>query len=88
MRAYRKTKRISLEKMSYECGISQTLLSMIEEGEVTHQNIVARVQKAYKLTDLEAEQLLPIHRRPNGGKYDPELYLRENRLIEGKGRNW
>ena len=47
---------------------------MVEDGAVTHPKIVERIRKAYKLTELEAEELMPLHRRPNGGDYDPTRY--------------
>ena len=56
------------------CGISEDLYKLIEGGEVTHKNIVKRIQKVFKLTDEQAEELLPENYRPSSPKYDPDRY--------------
>lgn len=57
-----------------KCGISEDLYKMIEGGEVTHKNIVKRIQKVFKLSDEQAEELLPENYRPSSPKYDPDRY--------------
>lgn len=57
------------------CRISQGLMRMIEEGEVTHPKIVRRIRRLYDLTELEAEELMPECRRVNGPKYEPDRYV-------------
>ena len=57
-----------------KCGISEDLYKMVEAGEVTHKNIVKRIQKVFKLSDEQAEELLPENYRPSSPKYDPDLY--------------
>ena len=75
MRDYRKSLGLSKKEMAKRCGISEVLLGMVENCDVTNPGIVARIQEQYKLTDLEAEDLLPINRRPHGGDYDPDRYV-------------
>ena len=75
MKNYRCSFGLTIEEMAQCCGISGALLAMIEDGDVTHPNIVHKIQKVYNLSDLEAEELLPENRRPHGGKYDPDKYV-------------
>ena len=57
-----------------KCGISEELYKRIEGGDVTHPNIVKRIQEVFKLTDEQAEELLPENHRPSSPKYDPDRY--------------
>jgi hypothetical protein len=61
--------------MARKCKISSGLLREVEDGWVTHPNIVIRIQRAYKLNDIDAESLLPMNRRMHGGDYEPDRYL-------------
>lgn len=74
---FREKYGLSIQQMANICGTSTDILGMVEKGEVTHPKIVERIRKGYKLTDLEAEELLPIHRRPHGGDYEPDRYVVE-----------
>lgn len=69
---------LTRKNLADEIGISQDLLGMVENGDVTHPNIVEKIKEAYELEDEEAELLLPINRRPNGGKYDPDQYVAQH----------
>lgn len=60
--------------MSKIAHVSPLLLGMVENGAVTHPIIVERIRKAYKLTEIESYELLPVHRRPNSPEYDPDKY--------------
>ena len=57
-----------------KCCISKELYKRIEDGDVTHPNIVKRIQEVFKLTDAQAEELLPENHRPSSPKYDPDRY--------------
>lgn len=57
------------------CEISQGLMRMIEEGEVTHPKIAERIRRLYDLTELEAEELMPECRRVHQGTYEPDKYI-------------
>jgi transcriptional regulator with XRE-family HTH domain len=92
MREYRKSHSLSKKQMARKCGMSEVLLGIVEAGGYTHQNIVSRIQMQYELTDLEAEALLPLHRRPHGGDYDPDRYVPNDfeyqRLPEHENPRW
>ena len=75
MVTFREKMHADLDTMASKCGTSRILLGMVENGEVTHPEIVKRIQKQYKLTDIEAEELLPINRRPHHPEYDPDRYV-------------
>lgn len=77
MRDYRKGLGLTVRQMARMCHISETLMGMVENGYVTHPKIAARIQEKYGLTDLEAEELVPVIHRPHGGGYDPERYVRD-----------
>ena len=62
------------KQMAGYCGVSELLLSMVEAGHVTHPNLVRRIQVAYGLNNIEAEELLPVNRRPHGGDYEPDRF--------------
>ncbi len=71
----RKTFGLSTKEMALQkYGISEVLLKMIENGAVTHPEIAKKIQNTLGLTDLQTEELLPLHRRPHGGDYDPDRY--------------
>lgn len=57
-----------------KCCISEGLYNRIEDGDVTHPKIVKCIQKVFKLTDEQAEELLPENHRPSSPKYDPDRY--------------
>ena len=67
-------KGLSIKKISQKTGISQTLLAMVEGGEVTHPKIAKKMQRIYGLTDLETEMLMPKNYREHGGDYEPDRY--------------
>ena len=66
---------LSFEYISDKTGVSQTLISLVENGQVTHPLIVEKLAKFYKLTKLEAEQLLPVNRRKHSKEYEPDKYV-------------
>jgi transcriptional regulator with XRE-family HTH domain len=92
MKAFRESKGLSKKQMARKCGMSEVLLGIVETAGCTHPNIVSRIQKQYELTDLEAEELLPLHRRPHGGDYDPDRYVPNDfeyqRLPEHENPRW
>lgn len=71
---WRNKSGITIKQLSLNTGVSQTLLGMVEAGHVTHPLIVKKIKRAYRLTDLEAEELLPKCRRKHGSNYDPDMY--------------
>ena len=71
---FREDNNIDLKKMSKKTKASIRLLSMVENGDVTHPNIAERIRKAYRLTKEEGYELMPPNYNPNGGKYDPDMY--------------
>lgn len=75
MQKWREKRGLSYADISQRCGVSAGLISCIEGGWVTHPNIVSKLQKVYKLTDLQSEELLPEHRRPHGNDYEPDRYV-------------
>lgn len=75
MKQFREMFRPSFRELSRRCGVSEVLLKMVENGEVTHPLIVSKIQKFYELTDEEAEELLPENHRPHSPKYDPDKYV-------------
>ena len=73
---YRNEHYISLEKMAKISRVPIVVLSHVEEdGWVTHPNFVKRIKRYYKLTDEEAETLLPENRRQSSPNYDPDKYV-------------
>lgn len=66
---------IPLRTISHWTGLSETILSMVEAGEVTHPKIVEKIRRAYHLTEKEAEELLPKNYRKSDPEYDPERYV-------------
>lgn len=82
MKAIRERKGLSVGEAAHKIGISETLLSMVENGAVTADGIVKRLQTAFGLTDIEAEELLPPNRRPHSPEYDPDKYLPFEEWVE------
>lgn len=72
---YREQKHLSLDDMADICGVSRTILGMVENGDVTHPILVERIRSGYKLKKLESEELLPENRRLHGPNYDPDKYI-------------
>lgn len=72
---YRINNGYLIEDMARKCATSETVISILERGGVTHPNIVWRVQREYKLTDEEANQLLPKNYRPGTPDYDPNKFV-------------
>lgn len=75
MIAYRESINADYKFLSLKCGVSPGLIAMVERAHVTHPNIVSRLQKLYSLSNLEAEELLPLNRQLHGGSYDPDRYV-------------
>lgn len=72
---YRVDNNLSYEYISQKTGVSQGLISMIEDGQVTHPVIAEKLKKFYKLTKLETEELLPKIRRKHDPEYEPDKYV-------------
>lgn len=51
------------------------MMEILEAGAVTTPKLVVRIAQEYGLTDLEAEELMPLHMRPHGGDYEPDRYV-------------
>lgn len=66
---------VTIKSLSRRSGISETLLGMVEGGQVTHPVIAKRIQKLYGLTDKEAEELVPKIHRKSDPEYDPDKYV-------------
>lgn len=66
---------LSLTQLSKACGVSELLLGMVEGGNVTHPLIVSKIQKAYGLSDEEAEELMPENHRKSSDNYEPDKYV-------------
>lgn len=77
---YREKHGLDIKSMAEKCKISKTLLLMLEasEQEVTHPNIAARVGRAYKMTKLQTESLMPEHYRESSPNYEPDKYRRDD----------
>lgn len=72
---WREANGITLRKLSDQSGISETLLSMVEAGNVTHPKLVKIIKRLYKLTNDEAEELLPKNYRRSNPEYDPNKFV-------------
>ena len=72
---YREDHGIDIPTMANRCRISSYLMEILEEGAVTTPKLVPQIAKEYELTDLEAEELMPLHMRPHGGDYEPDRYV-------------
>lgn len=58
-------------------GISEGLLFRVLHGYPTHPNIAKKIADICGLDELEAEELMPENRRPHGGCYEPDKYVRD-----------
>lgn len=74
---FRTSRGLSLRNMQQRSGVPSVVLGTVEDGNVTHPNFVKRIKKAYKLTDEEAELLLPKNRRKHDPEYNPNKYVIE-----------
>ncbi len=74
---FRLKNKLDYKGLSRLCGVSSSLIGMVEHGDVTHPNIVEKLKKLYSLTDEQAEELLPKHRRPHDPEYEPDKYVSE-----------
>lgn len=80
-------------EMADLCGISEVLLKMVKNGHVTHPIFAENIRKAYNLTELEAEELMPENRRPHSPKYNPNKYviepvdLRDIRIVKPSSKD-
>ena len=72
---FRTDNNLSYEFISQKTYVSPTLIKMVENGQVTHPDIVESLRRFYKLTKLEAEELLPKNRRKHDPEYDPDKYV-------------
>lgn len=72
---YRIDHNLSYDYISRKTGVSVHLLTMIEDGQVTHPSIVESIRQFYKLTKKEAEELLPKNRREHDPEYEPDKYV-------------
>lgn len=70
---------LTLRAAAEKIDISEALLSLVENGHVTHPNIAKRIKRYYKLTNEEYYQLIPENYRP-GDKYEPTKYVHWNDL--------
>lgn len=75
MHYWRERMHASYQDISNMTGISPGLIGMVEHGDVTHPKIVEKIKDFFKLTDDEAEELLPKNRRPHDPEYDPDRYV-------------
>lgn len=73
---FRRKHNITLRDMARACGISATLLGMLESSdqEVTHPEIAKRVGKRYQLTKEQIEGMKPENYRKGSPNYDPNRY--------------
>lgn len=71
---WREDRNLPLSVISKNCGVSSAVLGVVERGGVTHPNFVKKIQELYKLTDDEADQLMPECHRKSSPNYDPEQY--------------
>lgn len=73
---FRREFNVDLRRMARLCGISQTLLAMLESNdkEVTHPVIAERVGKKYRLTKKQIEGMKPENYRKSSPNYDPDRF--------------
>lgn len=74
---FREKRGIDLQRMARVCGVSTTLLAMLEgcDEEVTHPRIAERIGKKYKLTQAQIEGMKPKNYRKNNPEYNPDRYV-------------
>lgn len=78
---FRLDNQLTFQTLQDITGVSKGIISMVEAGEVTHPNIVAKLQKFYDLSDIEAEELLPEVRRKSSPRYDPTHFVSPKDLL-------
>ncbi len=74
MKTFRKQHGYTIKWMSTLCGVSTTLLKMVENGLVTHPSIARRIAETYKLDENDAYELMPEIHRPGNPNYNPDKY--------------
>jgi len=74
MIAWREEHQTTFTAIAKKVKISEALLDLVENGHVTHPKIARRIQKFFKLTDEEYEELIPENHRMSSDKYDPTHY--------------
>ena len=74
---FREERKITITLMARKIGVPPCILGIVENGGVTHPNFVEKIKAGYRLTDEEAEMLLPECRRPSSPKYDPNHFVYE-----------
>ena len=74
MKTYREAHGLTIKSMSRLCDVSEGLIASVEEGWVTHPRIAQRIGTAYKLTQNDIYELMPVIHRPNDPRYDPDYY--------------
>lgn len=72
---WRRSYGLTRKEMAVLADCSEGLLTGVERGDVTHPSIAHRIGMAYRLTELETEELMPRCRRIHGGDYDPDRYV-------------
>ena len=73
---YRKKHNFTVEQMAEICNVSKRIIIMLEETyEITHPKLVKRIRKGYKLTEKEAEELMPEIHRKSSPFYEPDKYV-------------
>ncbi len=74
---FREERKITIALMARRIDVPACILGIVENGGVTHPNFVEKIKAGYRLTDEEAEMLLPECRRPSSPKYDPNHFVYE-----------
>ena len=87
VKQWRKDHGLTVEQMARQLHISEMLMTIIEDGGTTHPQAAERFQNLCGLTDLETEELVPVHLRPHGGDYDPERFLAPEDIAERRQKN-
>lgn len=72
---YRTDHNLSYDFISQKTGVSIRLITMVEDGEVTHPLIAESLRNFYKLTKIQTEELLPKNRREHDPEYEPDKYV-------------
>lgn len=82
MRENRAKKGYSTKEMALYCGVSETLIKMVENGLVTHPKLAQRIGKEYGLSKKDIYELMPENYRP-GPNYNPDKYKAPEFTIKG-----
>lgn len=85
MKKWREENGITLKQMSTRSGISESLLSLIEEGGVTHPDIAKIFVSAYGFPEECVEEIIPKNYRKSDEEYDPNRYRRTEN-VDGKNK--